>query len=490
MGFVIYPRYFTENAQISNLYSECNPDGTSTAATAGKIQNIFNVNADGITARGQLGSEHVFVISNTHNSSYHNINTIDPLGGGGLYLMSDNSTARISFTTVKTQANAADVNLDTVKTRGLAVGNRIGIVMDDANIHWTTISSITDSDTFVMVDAVPAGRNLPVGAALYIKSEFSVSGVRSQGLSGTALGIGSDGLVRSHISDVDLSGSDGAFYAIGASVMDECVLDGIRAKQFTFTEINKSYLNNLSLLRSATVGQIGLTGDNNTLTDIKAYDASRLLITGDYNMLQGLNSYSSNDTGLEINGNYNMASDLNIVSPVSNGIEIVTGSIGNQISKYNIHGASILDNGTSTVWDFREDNTAVATSGTGEDTLKTVTLLANSIGARGSIEIEASGTKENANGNKTIKLYFGSQSYTVHAAANNQNDWYVKARIGQLTTASQVITWEGWDGTTPLKGFETATEDSTADIIVKLTGECAHGSDTITQRMWHYRRDR
>ena len=130
------------------------------------------------------------------------------------------------------------------------------------------------------------------------------------------------------------------------------------------------------------------------------------------------------------------------------------------------------------------DNSDVATSGTGEDDLATLTVTQNSMGATGGLRITAAGTKTGGNGNKTIKLYWGSSGWEFNAAANDTNDWRVEAEIFNTAVNAQRISWQGWNGATPLQGYETETEVTTADVTLKITGECADGGDTITQTMW------
>ena len=110
------------------------------------------------------------------------------------------------------------------------------------------------------------------------------------------------------------------------------------------------------------------------------------------------------------------------------------------------------------------------------------------MGDRGGLRITASGTKTGAGGNKTLKFFFGITSVTFHAAANSTNDWRFEAVIFNTATNAQVITWIGHDGATPLQGYDTAAIDTTADVIVKITGECANAGDTITQKIFSIER--
>lgn len=130
------------------------------------------------------------------------------------------------------------------------------------------------------------------------------------------------------------------------------------------------------------------------------------------------------------------------------------------------------------------DMSDAATSGTGADTLKDTIIYADHLGTKSGIRIFAAGTKTASNGNKTIKMYFGTANWTFNAAANDTNDWRCEAIVVNTEAAKQRISWIGWNGTTITQGYETATEDTTSNVTVKVTGECAHASDTITQTMW------
>jgi hypothetical protein len=97
------------------------------------------------------------------------------------------------------------------------------------------------------------------------------------------------------------------------------------------------------------------------------------------------------------------------------------------------------------------------------------------------LRFRASGAKAGANGNKTLKFHFDTKEITFHAAANDTNDWRFEATVEHSAATSQKITWVGWNGTTMTQGYDTHNADLTGDVTVKITGECAHASDTIYQ---------
>ena len=129
------------------------------------------------------------------------------------------------------------------------------------------------------------------------------------------------------------------------------------------------------------------------------------------------------------------------------------------------------------------DNSDTSSSGTGEDNLTSMTVAANTMGATGGYRFTVAGTKTGANGNKTIKFYFGTVAITLNAAANDENDWRGEILVFNTAAGAQRITWLGWNSTTIVQGYDVGTEDTTAAVTVKCTGECAHADDVITQTM-------
>ena len=123
---------------------------------------------------------------------------------------------------------------------------------------------------------------------------------------------------------------------------------------------------------------------------------------------------------------------------------------------------------------------------TGEDDLSSTTVEANTIGIGRYLKIVAAGDiTDVAAGNKTVTLYFGATTIVVQAAANTNTDWKVEAIVAMAGASSQNITWTSYNGTTIAgQGHATASEDMTTDTVVKVTGTCADGTDTITQKVW------
>lgn len=68
----------------------------------------------------------------------------------------DHITYSYTKTEIKVAALAAATAIDVDSTTGMAAADYIGIELDDGTIHWTTVSSVTDSDTVVITAGLPS----------------------------------------------------------------------------------------------------------------------------------------------------------------------------------------------------------------------------------------------------------------------------------------------------------------------------------------------
>jgi hypothetical protein len=62
-------------------------------------------------------------------------------------------------TRVRVTAAAGATTIEVESTVGMTAGYYIGIVLDNGEVHWSGIASITDADTLVINDAIPVGRS-------------------------------------------------------------------------------------------------------------------------------------------------------------------------------------------------------------------------------------------------------------------------------------------------------------------------------------------
>ncbi len=70
-------------------------------------------------------------------------------------------------TAIRIQANEGATTIEVDSTSGMnTIDSKISIVLDNGNKHWSKISSITDADTLVIINAIPAGRHADVDAVV------------------------------------------------------------------------------------------------------------------------------------------------------------------------------------------------------------------------------------------------------------------------------------------------------------------------------------
>ena len=62
----------------------------------------------------------------------------------------DNASLSYVTTTMRVAGTATNTTLEVTSTTGMTAADKIGILLDSGTIQWTTISSVTDSDTLVI----------------------------------------------------------------------------------------------------------------------------------------------------------------------------------------------------------------------------------------------------------------------------------------------------------------------------------------------------
>jgi hypothetical protein len=160
---------------------------------------------------------------------------------------------------------------------------------------------------------------------------------------------------------------------------------------------------------------------------------------------------------------------------------ILENTIGDRI--FGSSGSGLALN--SAIVPYTKSTTDASTSGTGEDDLRTTTLYSRELGLKNGVKVFAAGTKTGSAGNKTEKLVLGSTTIATIGPANDTNDWSIEAEIwNDIGTGSQNYRTITYNGSTVAHDVGTASENTLNDLVLKITGECADGADTITQTMW------
>lgn len=122
---------------------------------------------------------------------------------------------------------------------------------------------------------------------------------------------------------------------------------------------------------------------------------------------------------------------------------------------------------------------------TSEETLATITVPANSMGANGCVEILAAFTMTNSANNKTMRFKFGgaattyrvlvattSATFLVYGALCNRN-----ATNSQVSNVSQTAAGAFGSSINPLV---TSAVDTTANVDITITGQKASSGETLT----------
>ena len=71
-----------------------------------------------------------------------------------LGLTGSHATTSYKSTTIRLAAAASATTLEVTTTVGMTAGDYIGVILTDGNVHWTTIASVTDTDTVVITTAL------------------------------------------------------------------------------------------------------------------------------------------------------------------------------------------------------------------------------------------------------------------------------------------------------------------------------------------------
>lgn len=189
---------------------------------------------------------------------------------------------------------------------------------------------------------------------------------------------------------------------------------------------------------------------------------------------------------------------INVPRPWNYALGGVIRLIGEDIDKWSFHQNTRVE-GDFAGWDYA-DYYVRTTRTTVEETLYShifwgKTLAGNSSiiddaiseGARfmkggrlSRLKIRAEGTKTGSAGNKTIKLYWGSQVIGTVGPTNDDNTWMIEATVKFTDATAQQIISTAWNQSTPTLLRTAGSQNAANDVEVKITGTAAGAGDTIT----------
>jgi hypothetical protein len=98
----------------------------------------------------------------------------------------------------------------------------------------------------------------------------------------------------------------------------------------------------------------------------------------------------------------------------------------------------------------------------------------------GRLHIRAEGTKTGAGGNKTVKLYWGTQVIGTIGPANDTNPWVIDAWVQMTDATVQVINATTLNASTLAATRTAGSQNLANDCKVYVTGQAAVAGDTIT----------
>lgn len=135
------------------------------------------------------------------------------------------------------------------------------------------------------------------------------------------------------------------------------------------------------------------------------------------------------------------------------------------------------------------DNDAVGNVGTGEDDLVTYSLPANTLSQDGNgVRVTAWGDIAGVSGTKVIKIYFGTQNIgQITIGGSDVHAWRATATVWLTATANQdyessILESDsavGFTNTQIANG--STTQDETAAITIKCTGEATNDDDIVQE---------
>lgn len=149
-----------------------------------------------------------------------------------------------------------------------------------------------------------------------------------------------------------------------------------------------------------------------------------------------------------------------------------------------------LGAGTGTMFSDGRLTTDLSVAGVGngadttEDTLFTRTLAANSLSANGQfVEIEAWGSVAATSATKTVRVYFGAQLITLTYTTTQTGNWRARFKVVRQAASVQLILGEadavGATTARVLANITNGAEDTTAAIVIKVTGQSSVGTANL-----------
>lgn len=125
-----------------------------------------------------------------------------------------------------------------------------------------------------------------------------------------------------------------------------------------------------------------------------------------------------------------------------------------------------------------------APADTTEDTLATITIPANAMGANGRLRVSTFWSHTNSANNKTLRVRYSGASGTIFSTFTNTTTAAMRAQceiVNRNATNSQVGGFNGTGGFgSGAASLLTSSVDTTAATTVVITGQKASSGETLT----------
>ncbi len=125
------------------------------------------------------------------------------------------------------------------------------------------------------------------------------------------------------------------------------------------------------------------------------------------------------------------------------------------------------------------------TGDTNQTALSSFTMTGGTMGSTGRVVIEVAGTVTGAAGAKRILLEFGSGNSTWNSGnITGTSDWFARVIVSNTATNAQRTTIEASShdaATMNVVDTVTSSEDTTANVTIRVLVTLADGADAVTQ---------
>lgn len=343
-----------------------------------------------------------------------------------------------------------------------------------------TAITITGNGGVCANNAVKAG--LSSGIAV-TGNLVSVSGNNVQSLGGVLIGVtGNDGTIVGNVCDGSNTSTAGIFgtgnrLSISGNIAISCT-DGIAVAG------TDCIISNNSCLSTLLYGIAALSGSNYpTITNNRIIDPN----CGNTSLAPGI--YLPDAVRPSVFGNH--VENRSAAGKAYYGILYGGSQLLMRDNRFiNMQTADVLSSTPGTTYTMSQETyvdgtTSTCPADTNEDTLKTVTFDAGSLGINGGLRMKATGSiSGSGSSTKTLKLYVSTTPFTLSLSSVLTATWTIEATVfNNGTETSMAYEYKTWfNGALVTQASATASfvNEASSTVPVEVTAQKGNSGDTIT----------